>query len=56
MLVIINRCSKALGKLKRLLASKHVFLTVRGKVFDARVSSELLHGGKTWAPSAADFE
>jgi len=58
-LVILTRCCNALGKFKKLLpilTSKHISLTVRGKVFDAWVRSVLLHGSKTWAPTAPDLQ
>ena len=52
-LAIITRCCTAWGKFKKLLpilTSEHISLTVRGKVFDACVSSAaLLHGSETWA-------
>ena len=57
-LAIITRCCTALGKFKKLLpilTSKHISLTVRGKVFDACVRSAL-HGSETWAPTASDLQ
>ena len=58
-LAIITRCCTAWGKFKKLLpilTSKHISLTVRGKVFDACVRSALLHGSETWAPTAPDLQ
>jgi len=49
-LAIITRCCTAWGKSKKLLpilTSKHISLTVRGKVFDTCVQSALLHGSET---------
>ena len=39
-----------------ILTSKHISLTVRGKVFDACVRSAFLHGSATWAPTAPDLQ
>ena len=53
------RCSVAWGKFKKLLpilTSKHIPLTVRGKVFSACVRSAMLHGGETWAPNVLDLQ
>ena len=58
-LAIITRCCTAWGKFKKLLpilTSKHISLTVRGMVFDPCVRSALLHGSKTWAPTAPDLQ
>ena len=58
-LAIVTRCSTAWGKFKRLLpilTSKHVSLRTRGNVFNACICSALLHGSKTWAPSAPDLQ
>ena len=58
-LAIITRCCTAWGKFKKLLpilTSKHISLTVRGKVFDTCVRSALLHGSETWAPTAPDLQ
>ena len=58
-LAIITRCCTAWGKFKKLLpilTSKHISLTIRGKVFDACVRSALLHGIETWAPTAPDLQ
>ena len=59
-LAIITRCCTACGKFKKLLpilSSKHISLTVLGKVFDAcGLCSALLHGSKTWAPTASDLQ
>ena len=43
-------------KLLPILTSKHISLTVCGKVFDACVHSALLHGSETWAPTAPDLQ
>ena len=48
-LAIVDRCSTAWGKFKRLLpilTSKHVSIRTRGKVFNACVRSVRLHGSK----------
>ena len=53
------RCSVAWGKFRKLLpilTSKHIPLTVRGKVFSACVRSAMLHGGETWAPNVLDLQ
>ena len=58
-LAIVNRCSTASGKFKRLLpilTSKHVSQRTRGKVFNACLRSALLHGSETWAPTAPDLQ
>ena len=58
-LAIITRCCTAWGMFKKLLpilTSKHISLTVRGKVFESCVRSALLHGGETWAPTAPDLQ
>ena len=58
-LAIITRCYTAWGKFKKLLpilTSKHISLTVCGKVFDACVRSAVLHGSETWAPTAPDLQ
>ena len=58
-LAIITRCCTAWGKFKKLLpvlTSKHISLTVRGKVFDACVRSALLHGSKTRATTSPDLQ
>ena len=58
-LAIIYQVCTAWGKFKKLLPiliSKHISLTVRGKVFDACVRSALLHGSETWAPTAPDLQ
>ena len=57
--IYITRCCTAWGKFKKLLpilTSKHISLTVSGKVFDAFVHSALSHGSKTWAPTAPDLQ
>ena len=56
---IITRCCTALGKFKKLLpipTSKHISLTVRGKMFDACGRSALFHGSETWAPTTPDLQ
>ena len=58
-LAITTRYSTARGKFRKLLpilASKHVSPLNRGKVFSACVCSALLHGSKTWAPTAPDLQ
>ena len=58
-LATVTRYSTAWGKFKKFLpslTSKHVSLRTRRKVFNACVSSALLHGSQTWAPTAPDLQ
>ena len=58
-LAIVTRCSTAWGKFERLLpilTSKHVSLRTPGKVFNVYVRSAILHGCKTWVPTAPDLQ
>ena len=58
-LAIATRCSTVWGKFRKLLpilTSKHVLPLTRGKVFSACISSALLHGSETWAPTAPDLQ
>ena len=56
--VIAPKCCLTWGKLRKLLpvlTTKHLSPKIRGKVYEAGVSSAMLHGSETWGLNTIDL-